>query len=238
MLLRASCFVLRLHYFLTRVNSCNSRLIFCCGLSRYEILDANGAPSLAWRYEALRLWQMEAKELLALGQPALLALTGLTRLREPERVLPKVMAKVQKVEDEIQRNRILTMLTSLIDDKEVLEMVEKILDPLDEYLMEFPYQKRIRQQAREEGREEGRKKGIETGIEEGIEKGILTGLREAILEAVALRFNPAALEYRRVNRQLEDLTKRESLQRLHAAAIQAEDMATFVSRLDEEMGSR
>lgn len=101
-------------------------------------------------------------------------------------------------------------------------MVEKLLDPLDEYLLELPAQQRILQRGREEGREEGR----------------LIGLREAIREAIAVHFNPPAQEYRQISRQLERVTTEEALQQLHIAAIQAEDVAAFTARLAEGLAGK
>ncbi len=190
---------------------------------RYEILGPDGLPSLSWRYMPILLWRMEAEELIALGQPAFLALVGQTRLREPERILPQVVAEIRQVEDEAQRGRLLTLLVSLISDQEAQRMAEEMLSSLDEYMLQLPYQQRILQQGREEG------------LAKGKEEGILAGLREAILEAIILRFNPPASEYLQVSRQLEMLTDREALQRLLAAAIQSEDMATFVAHLTKEL---
>ena len=225
---------------------------------QYELLGLDGRPCLSWRYEPVLLWQMEAETLLALGQPAFLPLVGQTRLVEPERVLPEVLTRIREVVDETERSRLLTALASLLNSEEALAMVEKMLDAADE-LLDTPYLRRIRQQAREEGllegvargKEEGREAGLaegheaglaeghEAGLAEGLvegrEVGLVEGLREAVLEAITVRFDPAASEYRRVSRQLTDLTSREQLQRLLAAAIQAEDMAAFVAQLAEEL---
>jgi hypothetical protein len=56
---------------------------------------------------------------------------------------------------------------------------------------------------------------------------------EAILEAIALRFNPPAIDYRQVSAKLADLTDRKALQQVLATAIQAEDMAAFAAQLTE-----
>ena len=59
---------------------------------RYQVNGPNGTPTLAWRYRVMRLWQMRAEELLAVGRPALLALVGQTQIEAPETVLPEVVA--------------------------------------------------------------------------------------------------------------------------------------------------
>ena len=201
----------------------------------YEILGPGGLPSLSWRYEPILLWRMEAEELIALGQPAFLALVGQTRLREPERVLPQVVADIQRVEDEVQPGRLLTLLASLISDQEAQKMAEKMLSSLDEYMLQLPYQQRILQLGREEGLAKGKEAGLVEGLAKGKEEGILAGLREAVLEAIVLRFNPPASDYLQVSRPLESLTNREALQNLLMAAIQSEDMPAFVARLAKEL---
>jgi hypothetical protein len=81
------------------------------------------------------------------------------------------------------------------------------------------------------------KKGTEAGRiqgkEEGLELGRLEGLREAIRDTVTIRFNPPAAEYRQVERQLGGMAQQEQLQQALAAAIQAETMAAFATRLAE-----
>jgi hypothetical protein len=154
----------------------------------------------------------------SIDKPAFLPLVGQTRLSEPERILPEVLAKIRQVENIEQRGRLLTALTSLMNDEEVLEMVEGMIDTTDE-LLNTPYLRRIRHQGHEEG------------LAEGKELGLLEGLREAILEAVTIRFNPPAVEYRQVIRSLAQLTRREQLQHLLTAALQAEDMAEFATQL-------
>ncbi len=189
----------------------------------YHILGQGEGSSLSWRYQPLLLWQMEAEELLALGQPAFLPLVGQTRLDRPERVLPKVLTQIRRVTSESERGRLLTALASLMSDEEVLAMVEKMLEPAEELLLDTPYLRRIREQ------------GKEVGLLEGKEVGLIEGLREAILEALTVRFDPVASEYRGVSQQLVDLTDREKLHLLLTTAIQVEDMATFTSRLSEEL---
>ena len=136
------------------------------------------------------------------------------------------------MESEAERGRLLTALVSLMNSEEVIEMVEKMLDAADELLLDLPYLQRVRQQGKEEGLAEGKEEGLAEGKEEGLAEGISEGLREAILEAITIRFDPVASQYRQVNELLNDLTDRKILQQLLAAAIQVEDMATFTIRLN------
>jgi flagellar biosynthesis/type III secretory pathway protein FliH len=246
-------------------------VVFYLGVGRgatdtgeYVIIGPDGKPSLYWRYRPIRLWQMEAAELLTLDQPAFLALIGLTRVREPEREMREAVKRIQQeVEDEEQSGQLLAVLVSLLTDQEAIKVIEKVLDPLDQYLLELPAQQRILRMGREEGlsegiikgreeglakglakgREEGRQEGLakgreegrQEGREEGQEEGKLMGLRNAIQSIVVERFNPPARDYLQVSRQLEGLTSGEALQRLLIAGVEAEDMATFTAHLMEEL---
>ena len=77
---------------------------------------ADIAP-LAWQYQVIRLWQMSAEELLALGQPVLLALVGQTRVDQPAIILPAVVARLRGVADSELRGRLLTALLALLQPR-------------------------------------------------------------------------------------------------------------------------
>ena len=70
----------------------------------YRLLCADGSLSLAWRYRVIRLWAMQAEELLALGRPALLPLIGQTHIASPAKIIPQVVATIGQVEDFGQRH--------------------------------------------------------------------------------------------------------------------------------------
>jgi predicted transposase YdaD len=173
---------------------------------------ADGGLTLAWRYRVIRLWQMRAEELLALGRPALLALIGQTRIEEPERVLPQVVAIIRQTPDEGERIRLLAALTSLMRDEEVLKMAERLVEAMERDLMlDTPFLRRIR----EEGRAEG-----------------LAAMRQGVLDVLAERFDPPATHYRRIQAQLETITDLEQLRALLQAAIRATDVADFEQALE------
>lgn len=192
---------------------------------RYEILGLNGEPCLIWRYTPIRLWQIDADELLALGSTAFLPLVGQTQIREPAQVIPAVVESIHNVADELQRRRLMTALVNLISDEEIIAMIEQIIDPTDEYFMDLPYMRRIRQKARTEG------------VQVGQQEGVLEGLRAAVLNVLVLRFNPPAKTYLQCQRQLQEYTDQERLQRLLAAAVQSEDMDAFLQQMGAEQAN-
>jgi predicted transposase YdaD len=185
---------------------------------RYLIYDPFGNISLQWNYQVVRLWEMAAENLLQLNQPALTTLIGLTHIQRPERELPQAVNQIRAVSDEMERNRMFTMLTALLPTKEVTEMVEKLLEETD-FLLDTPFLRRMR----------------EMGREEGIELGRQTGLREAILEGAARKFDPAITDYRQLEQRLAELHESAKLQQVMFALFDAPDM-TAVMNFVEEIG--
>ncbi len=175
----------------------------------HVVYCADGSVALAWRYRVIRLWEMSAEELLALGRPALLALIGQTRIEEPTQVVPRAIATIAQVEDMGQRVRLLTALTSLMRDKEVLEMTERLMEAMDQGLMmDTPFLRRIREKSWIEGAAEGR-----------------VALRQGVLDTVATRFDPPITHYQRIAARLENIGDFGRLRDLLQAALRANDLA-------------
>ena len=170
---------------------------------------ADLAP-LTWQYQVIRLWQMSADELLALGQPALLALVGQTRVDRPEVVLPAVVARLRAVTDAEARGRLFTDLLALLPEEEMIAMVERLLED-ETGLLDTPYLCRIR--------------------EEGREEGALAVWQRSIEEAVRLRFAPPPEVLQQVRQALEPHREEAALAALFTAAIRSTSLADFQEAL-------
>jgi predicted transposase YdaD len=121
----------------------------------HQRIDPAGQVYLAWRYQVIRLWQLDAEDLLALQRPALLALIGQTRIRDPESTLTEAVRQlVQGTMGETQE-RLLAELLLLCSDEELAAMAEQIITR-DYGLPETPMMRKLREEGREEGREEER----------------------------------------------------------------------------------
>jgi len=188
---------------------------------RYQVNGPDGTPTLTWQYGIIRLWQMRAEELLAVGRPALLALVGQTQIEMPEIVLPEVVARMQSVPDTEMRGRLLAALTALIPEEEIIAMVERLIDR-EELLMDTPFLRRIRAEGREEGRAEARAEGA------------LAARRRSILDVLVVRFDPPVSVYQQIERQLETITDEAQLAQLLATAVRAESVADFQAALGSE----
>jgi hypothetical protein len=119
----------------------------------YQVNGLDGTPVLAWRYRVIRLWQMQAEELMAARQVAPLALLGQTQIAQPEVILPAVVSRMRSVADVALRDHLLTALLALLPEEEMVSMVERLLEE-DEWLLELPYLRRIRAEGRREGEAE------------------------------------------------------------------------------------
>lgn len=174
----------------------------------YQIVCPDAETTLTWRYRVIRLWQLSAETLLATGRPTLLSLVGLTQVTAPEQVFPQVVATLHQVANVAERKQLFNTLLKLIEDKEVLNMVEKLVATAeqDNFWMNMPFA----QQFREEGRAEVRQ-----------------ALRDVVLETVAVRFDPPITRYQRIAARLSPVNDIDQLRALHQTALRAADLAEF-----------
>jgi hypothetical protein len=172
----------------------------------------DGQISLAWTYQVIRLWELAADDLLALGRPALLALVGQTRIAQPETLLPQVIETFKTVTDREQQYRLLTAFVALISDEELLTMVEKLLDD-EELLIDTPFMRRLRRER---------------------EEGVLMNLRQNILEILQVRFSLTAEQGQQIGALLEQMTDEPRLHTIFRAALQAASLTGFQTVLSEQ----
>lgn len=209
----------------------------------YTIAGLGNTPALQWQYQPMRLWEMTAENLLQWGQPAITALMGLTRLQQPEAELPQALRQIRTVADQMQRQRLLTAMVSLLPTEEVTQMVERLLEESETLLLDTPYLRRMRELGRQEGLreglQEGRQEGRQEGLQEGRQEGREEALREAILEAAARRFNPPVSEYQELQRQLAQVEQPDALQQILLALFDVTDTAvifTLIAEIQNESG--
>ena len=128
-------------------------------------------------------------------------------------MLPEVVARLQSVPDPEKRARLLTALTALIPEEEIVVMVERLIDR-EELLLDTPFLRRIREEARAEA--------------------ALAARRHSILDVLVARFDPPVSVYQHMERQLETITEEAQLAQLLAAAARAESVAAFQAAVGQE----
>jgi hypothetical protein len=174
----------------------------------HQIAAPDGSSSLTWRYRVIRLWEMNAEQVLALGRPALLALVGQTRIAQPDMVLPQVIETFKTVTDREQQYRLLTAFVALMNDEELLTMVEKLLDD-EELLIDTPFMRRLRREREQT-------------------------MRQTILETLQVRLNPTPDQMQQISEALDQIGDESLLHTLFLAALQAENLTGFQTVLSEQ----
>ncbi len=83
---------------------------------------------MAWNYTPIHLWQTPASEIVALGRNGVLPLVGLTEIDHPGRTIPQVVDRIKQEPDRELRSGLFNAFLSLMEDKECLAMLEKMLE--------------------------------------------------------------------------------------------------------------
>lgn len=176
----------------------------------HEIAGADGLPIMRWRYQVIHLWQMRAQELMALERPALLPLVGLTVIDDPPAVLPEVLHSIGSLPDEGIRGRLVMSLVTLLSDEEMTKMIESLVEQ-EEFLVDSPYIRRLRERTRREA----------------LAEGVHDTLRKGILNVLVWRFDPPVSIYQQIEDSLEPVTDEALLNDLLKSAVQSAELADF-----------
>jgi predicted transposase YdaD len=159
--------------------------------SPYQVLLADRKPAHLFRFWPIKLWELEAEEILESGRSGLLPLVPLTHQGQSPDTIERV---IQILYDEGRNpNAGLLALTYglaalVIQDKEGQDWLQKRFAMLDEILEESWAFKQLRQKALEEGLAQGLEQGLEQGREQGLEQGREQELEEILYSFVKIRF--------------------------------------------------
>jgi predicted transposase YdaD len=202
---------------------------------RHQVKCSDGKVILSWRYRVIHLWKMKAEKLLKLNRPALLALIGQTQIDDPKKLLPQVVKRLRAVADDEMRGRLFTALLALMNDKEMIDMIERMI-ARDNLLLDTPYIRRWREEGFKDGLEEGFEDGLEKGLEKGLKKGRTEGSVSArhrdLLDVLMLRFEPSLPFYQEIEEGLSTITNEKNLKTLLTTAVQSEDLTAFKNVMD------
>ncbi|MCG8347003.1 MAG: hypothetical protein MI924_04405 [Chloroflexales bacterium] len=171
---------------------------------RHQHRCADGSVALAWNYQVIHLWRMNAEDLLMLGRRSLLPLVAFTPFQRPDETLPQIIAAIRTEPDQRRQILLLKQLIDLLQDEELIAMTEQLLSTEDlEELKRFPALWRDVQRIQRET------------------------AREYLLDALATRFNPPAQDYRQVEKAIAAIDDLERLNMLFRRALLAADFASF-----------
>jgi hypothetical protein len=155
-------------------------------------------PVLAWRWSA--------DDLLALGQPGLLPLVGLTCITEPSQTLPRVVAAIRAEPDLERQLQLLRTLIALLPSEELMTMTQQVLTNDDiEEMKRFP--------------------DIWQQYQEALAEGARRQLHARILDLLVARFNPLATDYRHWEEVVMATTDVARLEAIFQQVLHARELA-------------
>ncbi|MDM8563978.1 hypothetical protein QUF54_11560, partial [Candidatus Marithioploca araucensis] len=197
----------------------------------HQVKCSDGEIILSWRYRVIHLWKMKAEKLLKLNRPALLALIGQTQIDNPKKLLPQVVKRLRAVADDEMRGRLFTALLALMNDKEMIDMIERMI-ARDNLLLDTPYIRRWREEGFKDGLEEGFEDGLEKGLKKGRTEGSVSARHRDLLDVLMLRFEPSLPVYHEIEEGLSTITNERNLKTLLTTAVQSEDLTVFKNVMD------
>ncbi len=121
----------------------------------HHVYGDNGEPTITWKYKVIRLWDMDAEQFLAQAQkhPFLLVLIGQTRIKDPSKLVPQLIAQVKAIPDEKDQAEVLVYIQMLIHDRGILTMIQQHIET-EGLFGDSPYLEQIRAAARQEVEEQ------------------------------------------------------------------------------------
>ncbi len=193
----------------------------------FHLLPPSGAQEVAEVYHSellglvahqdfavIKAWELEAEAVLREGNLALLPFVPLMRGAD-ERLIWQGVQRLRQLSGEEELETVLGLFASFVLD---IETIQQLVRWDMNVLRESPWYQEI----------------LEEGLKQGLEQGILQGRREDILHLLRTRFYLQAEAEAELTDRLAQIESAAVLQTLLIAAAQAESLAAFVKRLDQE----
>ena len=176
-------------------------------LTTKKLKDTFRQENTRHRYQIIRMWEQDPKELLK--NPALLPLASLCCTSKPEQLLAQVAQELTKIESSAERGQIAActeILAGLRFDKNLIR----------EFLREDIMRESVIYQDI-----------LQQGMQQGLQQGQKQGLKNSIVDTLEIRFGLVSVE---ISQRLDELTI-EQLQRLHRQAVICGSVEEFISQL-------
>ncbi|MEM7531298.1 MAG: hypothetical protein AAF639_03905 [Chloroflexota bacterium] len=152
---------------------------------------------------------MKPQDLLDENRPALLPLLGQAQIERPDEIMPQVYEAIKSVPEQEMQQRLLTELLALLQDKEIIRMIETMIEQ-DELVLDTPYIRRWREQGLAQGRAQEQE-----------------SRREDILNLILWRYNPPAQEYLQVQKFLASIMTDRKFKTIIDAIMNVENFSQF-----------
>jgi len=128
------------------------------------------------RYQVIRLWEVEASELLPF--PTLWPLAILAKSDNPESLLTEVAQRLETLENRDERLSLTTYTYLLGGLKFREEVLEQLLQ--EEIMQESVTYRRLVERSKQQGWQEGVQQGIQQGVQQGIQQGVQQGIQQGM----------------------------------------------------------
>jgi predicted transposase YdaD len=128
-------------------------------------------------FRPILLWELEAEQVLAQNNPALLPFVPLMRGGDNEQMVRRCAERIRQEPQAAELETILALFASYVLETTV---IKQILRWEMEIVQESPLMKELREAWFEKGIEQGVEKGIEQGREEGERKATLKALHQTL----------------------------------------------------------
>lgn len=174
-----------------------------------------------YSYELINIKNIPCDIFLESDKIEELTIAILCKVKDKERLLKKIVEKLNSLEEKERADwltKILTILglrNNLINDfKKTLK--DKVKMPitvsLDAEIVEnFPYIGDLIKQAKKEAIKEGLKEGLQKGLQKGLQQGLIEAKRKDIIKLIELKFGSVPQDLEKNINQTEDINELDSI---------------------------
>ncbi len=159
-------------------------------------------------FQVIKLWELEADQVMAFDNPALLPFVPLMHGGNTESMVRKCAERIRQEPEALELETALSVFASYVLDK---ELIKQILRWEMGIIQESPIIKELIEKIREEGLEEGERKAT----------------LKALHQTLTIRFDVTLEEF---NKQVESLDLK-TLEQLNKVALSAQTLAEFKNTL-------
>ncbi|GAB6162358.1 hypothetical protein JCM12298_15170 [Desulfothermus naphthae] len=207
----------------------------------YGIVDYYRDNEVEFRYKVVKLYELEAREVLKEGIVCLypfvpLMKGGIGLIEEAEKGIYEVEESRQYKSDLLTG---MAILSGLISREIPMELIKRRRDIMIEsaayeIIKREGFEEGIQQgiqQGIEQGIQQGIQQGIEQGIQQGIERGKLEGLLEAIKFGLELKFGKDGIKLYPEIKKIKDLNVLEAIIEIIRLAESVEDVKEIYQKV-------